>query len=85
MIRSDDKPWIVVMTGCRDEIDVCERQEIEPVVNDVELVGALEYRGDVQALCDLGVDCRILRPAPRRRCVQAGRSDRVRSGENSVT
>src|SRR5215218_7504290 len=36
--------------GCRDEIAVRERQEIEPAVNDVELTGALEYRGDVQAL-----------------------------------
>ena len=32
---------------CRNEIAVCERQEVEPVVDDVELAGALEHRGDV--------------------------------------
>ena len=66
---------------CRDEIAVRERQEVEPVVDDVELAGALEHRGDVQALCDLGVDRRILRPARRRGGMQAGRGDRVCSGE----
>ena len=66
---------------CGDEIAVGERQEVEPVVDDVELVGALEHGGDVQALCDLGVDRRILRPAARRGRVQAGRGDRVGSSE----
>ena len=48
---------------CGDEIAVRERQEVEPVVDDVELAGALEHRRDVQALGDLGVDRRVLRPA----------------------
>ena len=66
---------------CRDEIAIRERQEVEPVVDDVELAGALEHRGDVQALCDLGVDRRNIRPAKRRGCVQPGRGDRVCGGE----
>ena len=40
--RSDEKPWIVVQHGRGDEIAVGERQEVEPVVDDVELAGALE-------------------------------------------
>ena len=66
---------------CGDEIAVRERQEVEPVVNDVELAGTLEHRGDVQALGDLGVDRRVLRPATRRGGVQGGRGDRVCGGE----
>jgi hypothetical protein len=64
-----------------DEIAVRERQEVEPVVDDVELVSAFEHRRDVQALCDLGVDCRVLRPAKRRGCVQTGRGHRICGGE----
>ena len=65
----------------RDEIAVRERQEVEPVVDDVELASALEHGRDVQALCDLGVDRLVLRPARRRGRVQPGRGDRVCSGE----
>ena len=49
----------------RDEIAVGERQEVEPVVDDVELPRTLENRSDVQTFGDLGVDRRILRPAGR--------------------
>ena len=52
---------------CGYEIAVCERQEVEPIVDDVELVGALEHRRDVQALRDLGVDRRILETSHRAR------------------
>src|SRR5260370_840872 len=45
---------------CGDEIAVHEWQEVEPVVDDVELARALEHGRDVQALCDLGVDRRVL-------------------------
>ena len=45
---------------CGDEIAVREWQEVEPVVDDVELASALEHGRDVQALCDLGVDRRVL-------------------------
>jgi hypothetical protein len=82
MIRSEEKPWIVVITGVVTRSLYVSGKKSNPLgVNDVELAGALEYRGDVQALCDLGVDRRILRPATRHRCVQAGRGDRVCSGE----
>jgi hypothetical protein len=50
-------------------------------VDDVELASALEHGGDVQALCDLGVDRGIVRPANRCDCVQAGCGDRVCGGE----
>jgi hypothetical protein len=66
---------------CGDEIAVRQWQEVEPVVDDVELASALEHGGDVQALRDLRIDRRVLRPAKRRGCVQAGRGDRVCSGE----
>ena len=59
-----------------DEAAVGQRQEVEAVVDEVELVGSLEDRGDVQALPDLGVEARILR--------LAGRGGR-RRGARSVT
>ena len=65
----------------RDEMAVGERQEVEPVVDDVKLPSVLEYRSDVQTFGDLGVDRRILRPAGRGGCVQGRRGDRVRGGE----
>ena len=68
---------------CGHEIAVRERQEIEPVVDDVELTGSLEHRGDVQALCDLRVDRRVLGPAARCGCVQGCRGDRVCGREQS--
>ena len=44
--------------GSVHEIAVGQGQEVEAVVNDVELVGPLEDRGDVQALGDLRIDAR---------------------------
>ena len=70
MIRSDENPWMVVTTGVATRSLYVERQEVEPVVDDVELVGALEHRRDVQALGDLGVDRRVLGPATWRGGVQ---------------
>ena len=46
-----------------DEAAVGEREEVEPVVDEVELVGALEDRRDVEALGDLGLDGGVIRPA----------------------
>ncbi len=37
----------------RDEAAVGERQEVEPVVDDVEFTGPLEHRRDMEALGDL--------------------------------
>ena len=46
--------------GSRREPTEDQRQEVELVADDVELVRALEHRGDVQRLEDLGVDRRVL-------------------------
>ena len=42
--------------GRVDQPGKAERQEVEAVVDEVEFGGALEYRGDVQALPHLRVD-----------------------------
>ncbi len=66
---------------CVDEAAVGEREEVEAVVDDVEVVGTLEHRGDVQALGDLRLDRGILGPPGRCRAVQRGGGDRVGGGE----
>ncbi len=43
-----------------DELAVGEREEVEAVVDEVELAGALEGVRDVEALGHLGLDLRIL-------------------------
>ena len=48
-----------------DEPAVRERQEVEAVVDDVEVGGVLEDRGDVQRLGDLGLDRVVLVPPAR--------------------
>ena len=64
-----------------DEAAVGEREEVEPVVDDVELVGALEHRRDVEAFGDLGLDGGVLRPATGGGAVEFGGGDRVGRGE----
>lgn len=64
-----------------DQTAVGERQEVESVVDDVEIIGPLEHRGDVQALGDLGIDRFVLGPTTRRRRYQFGGGDRVCGGE----
>ncbi len=60
--------------GGVDQPAVGQRQEVEAVVDDVEVGGALEDRGDVHALGDLRIDAVVLRPPARRRCCGAWRS-----------
>ena len=68
-----------------DQAAVGERQEVEAVVDDVELVGALERGGDVQALGDLGVDRGVLL-VPGRSRADAGSAVVAESAvANSVT
>jgi len=64
-----------------DEVAVREGQEVEAVVDHVEVGGALEHGGDVEALGDLRIDVVVLRPAVRRRAVQGGGGDRVTGRE----
>ena len=45
-----------------DEAAVGQRQEIEAVVNDVEVVRVFEHVGDVHALGDLGIDIVVFGP-----------------------
>ena len=42
-----------------DQSGVGEREEIETVVDQIEIGGAFEHRGDVQRLPRLGVECRV--------------------------
>ena len=42
-IRADENPWIVVSDRRLDEPAVGQRQEVEAVVDEIELVGALEH------------------------------------------
>ena len=77
---------MVVTTGVLDQPAVGQRQEVEAVVDDVELVGPLEHLGDVQALGDLGVDRR--RPRTSRTAAVArelGRWSTESAVANSVT
>ena len=60
-----------------DERAVRERQEVEVVVDQVELVGPLEHRRDVQAFPDLGVEPGVLGVAGRCGADEARRSQRV--------
>ena len=64
-----------------DEPGVGEREEVEPVVDDVELVAALEDLRDVQALGHLGIDGGVLRPARGDDRGRRGRRERVAGGE----
>ena len=47
---------------CVDEAAVGERQEVEAVVDDVEVAGTFEHRGDVETLGDLRLDAGIVGP-----------------------
>ena len=58
-----------------DETAVGERQEVEAVVDQIELCGALEDTGDVERSPRLGVDGGILGVAGRRHANQPGRRD----------
>ena len=49
--------------GSVHQVAVGQREEVEAVVNDVELVGPLEDRRDVQALGDLRIDTRVVGPS----------------------
>jgi hypothetical protein len=51
--------------GRAHQTAVGERKEVESVVDQVELVGSLEHRRDVEALGHLGVDVCVFRPARR--------------------
>ena len=65
-----------------DELAVRQREEVEAVVDEVELVRALEHLGDVQALAHLRVDVRILRLSSRHDRLRAvPRCLRIASGE----
>ena len=68
-----------------DEPAVGQRQEVEAVVDDVELVGALERVRDVEALDDLGLDARDPPSSPRRPPKRAGRRSSSRAVAKSVT
>ena len=80
-MRGEENPWIVVTTGVVTRSREGEREEVEAVVDDVELVAALEDGGDVQALRHLGVDGGVLRPACRHDRLQARGGDRVAGRE----
>ena len=66
---------------CVDEAAVGEREEVETVVDEVELVGALEHRRDVEAFGDLGVDGGVFGPAVGGGAVERGCGHRVGRGE----
>ena len=67
--------------GRVDETAVGERQEVEVVVDQIELVGPLEHLRDVQALPDLGVQAVILGVRARAGPGEHGLRDRVGRGE----
>jgi hypothetical protein len=71
--------------GCHDrgvdEAAVGEREEVEAVVDDVELVGVLEDVGDVRALGRLGVDVVVLGPAVSAGAAECRGCLRVAGGE----
>ena len=67
--------------GRGDEAAVGQRQEVEPVVDEVELVGPLERGGDVRALRRLGVDRRVLGPPRRDHGGQGGVGHGIAAGE----
>ena len=71
--RSDDRRV--------DQPREAERQEVEAVVDEVELGGALEYGGDVQALPHLRVDGGVFRVSAWGAPDQASFGDRVSGGE----
>jgi len=48
-----------------DELAVRQREKVEAVVDEVELIRALEHVSDVQALAHLWVGVRILRVPAR--------------------
>ena len=54
-------------------VRVGQREEIEMVVDEVELIPVLEALGDVQALPHLGVDRRVFLVTARAHGVQPGR------------
>ena len=58
--------------GRVDQPAVGERQEVEAVVDDVEVGGPLECRGDVDALGDLRFDGGVVGPATASGGVQVG-------------
>ncbi len=58
-----------------------ERQPVEVVVDDVELVGALERMGDVECFPDSAVDGRVLRVAGGADAVELRRRLRVEGRE----
>ena len=64
-----------------DEPAVGQRQEVEAVVDDVELGGALEHVRDVEAFRDLRVDVRILRVPTVDDGREPSRGHRVTGGE----
>ena len=57
----DENPWIGRQDGRLDEPAVGQREEVEAVVDEVELVGPLEGVRDVETLDDLRLDVGILR------------------------
>ena len=67
--------------GRRDEPAVAEGQEVEAVVDEIELAGALEGRGDVEAFRHLGVEAGVLRPPAGNHRGQPGRREGVAGGE----
>src|SRR6188472_3163380 len=80
MIRSDENPWIVVTTGVVTRSLYVSGRKSNPLWM-MSNSPARSNGRDVQALCDLGVDRLVLRPARRRGRVQPCRGDRVCSGE----
>jgi hypothetical protein len=60
---------------------VGEGKEIEAVVDEVELIGPLEQRGDVERLPHLGIHTGGLRVPTGRHGRQPGRRDRIGGGE----
>ena len=76
---------MVVTTGGVDERAVGQREEVEAVVDDVELGGALEDVGDVQRLGDLGFDRVVLVPPVRGRAARASAVVIESAVANSVT
>ena len=45
---------------CFNQAGVGQRQKVEVIVNEVKIGGAFEDFGDMQALCNLGIDGRVL-------------------------
>ena len=63
--------------GRVDETAVGQRQEVEAVVHDVEVGGALEHGRNVNALGNLRLDGRVLGPTPGDGTDEFGVGDRV--------